>query len=116
MNTFKHLTPWGVKTLRLQKLQYAKGGTLAVAAEELTENGTWEPWAVLTVNVPAIAGEKGADDEHAFLDTNNGDGWWVRKFLEKYGLARGHSGRDPLPSVKTRGERGAPGQSTFEKP
>ena len=87
MNTFKHLTPWGVKTLRLQKLQYAKGGTLAVAAEELTENGTWEPWAVLTVNVPAIAGEKGADDEHAFLDTNNGDGWWVRKFLEKYGLA-----------------------------
>lgn len=87
MNTFKHLTPWGMKTLRLHKLQYANGGTLAVEAEELTQYG-WEPWDVLTVNLGADAlAATLQDGEHAFLDTNNGDGWWVRRFLEKYGLA-----------------------------
>lgn len=75
---FNLKTSYGEERVFLYAGSYRNNGYLAV--EMITT--AWEPYAVLTVNMPIGIG---ADATHAYVDTNNCP--WAPAFLEENGLA-----------------------------
>lgn len=65
----------------IRKLSYDNNGSLAVYLF-LDEDNDYEPYALLTVNLPESDNNK---EDEAYLDTNNLP--YAKTFVKKYGLA-----------------------------
>lgn len=71
MQSFEYENEWGqAHQLAFQRASYAHGGSLAVMAWCWSEDGYWEPYASLTVNLDDGA----ASRNRAYLDANNVEG------------------------------------------
>ena len=80
LRIFEAHTRYGDKKIAIVTETYRNNNTLAL--QTILKN--WEPYATLTVNLPAPDSFL-ADKTHAYVDTNNQP--WAPDFLEKNGLA-----------------------------
>ena len=85
MKTYDFKNPYTGETIKVEftKKNYEYGGGIAVEMLAEVEDGYFEPWATITVNLPETAE---CAENCAFLDTNNCRG--IRAFLEENDLAQ----------------------------
>jgi hypothetical protein len=84
MKTYAYNSPWGEENVYLEKCSY-NNATLAVQMYS-DSDGSWEPYAVITVNLDCHTNRRTQSDTRAYLDTNNCPG--IAEFLEKNGIAK----------------------------